>query len=332
MKGSRSKSTINWGFIGCGDVTELKSGPAYQQQPGFEVVAVMSRSKARVKDYAQRHGIPKYYTNAETLIDDPEINAVYIATPPDSHLHYARLVANAEKICCIEKPLAPSFAEAQQICDAFSTKNIPLFVAYYRRSLPRFEAVNRWLKANRIGQIRHVSWNLHKPANQRDLDNSLNWRTDAKIARAGYFDDLASHGLNLFSHWLGEIVDATGITCNQQGLYTAADAVSGCWIHETGVTGSGVWNFGSYERRDQVSIIGSNGQITLSIFDDSPITLTTEKSSESLAIKHPASIQQYHVENMYKHLNGQSTHPSMGASAAKTNWVMDHMTKSYTQK
>ena len=78
---------INWGFIGCGEVTEKKSGPAFNEVEGSQVVAVMSRSENKARSYAERHHIRKWYTDAQELIDDPDVNAIYIATPPSSHTH-----------------------------------------------------------------------------------------------------------------------------------------------------------------------------------------------------------------------------------------------------
>lgn len=124
---SESTKLIRWGIIGCGNVTEVKSGPAYQKTEGFEVVAVMRRDAAKAEDYAKRHGISKYYTNADDLINDPKIDAVYIATPPDVHKYYGLKVATAGKICCIEKPLAPNYQDSLTIAEAFATKKIPPF-------------------------------------------------------------------------------------------------------------------------------------------------------------------------------------------------------------
>ena len=73
---------LKWGFIGCGEVTEIKSGPAFSDVEGSSVVAVMSRTKSNAKSYAERHHIKRWYTDAQQLIDDPDVNAVYIATPP----------------------------------------------------------------------------------------------------------------------------------------------------------------------------------------------------------------------------------------------------------
>ncbi|MEC5164478.1 1,5-anhydro-D-fructose reductase (1,5-anhydro-D-mannitol-forming) [Flavobacterium sp. PL11] len=314
---------IRWGILGCGNVTEKKSGPAYQKTEGFEVVAVMRRDAEKAADYAKRHGIKKYYSDADALINDPEIDAIYIATPPDTHKIYGLKVAKAGKICCIEKPLAPHYDDCVAIYEAFNEKNIPLFVAYYRRSLPRFNQIKAWIGAKEIGEVRHIRWHLSKPATDQDLAGSYNWRTDAGIAAAGYFDDLASHGLDLFVHLLGEIKEATGISLNQQGLYSAKDAVTACWLHECGITGTGSWNFGCSTREDSVEIFGSKGKITFSVFDDQPIILINEQGKKELLIEHPKNIQLYHVAQIREHLLGNSVHPSNGFTGAHTAWVMD---------
>jgi predicted dehydrogenase len=314
---------IRWGILGCGNVTEIKSGPAYQKTEGFEIVAVMRRDAEKAADYAKRHRISKYYTDADALINDPEIDAIYIATPPDSHKEYGLRVAQAGKICCIEKPLAPNYKDCLAICEAFESKNIPLFVAYYRRSLPRFNQVKQWIDNNAIGSVRHIRWHLSKSASPLDLSAAYNWRTDASIATGGYFDDLASHGLDLFTFLLGNIKDVSGISINQQNLYAARDAITACWLHESGVTGSGSWNFGCSTREDVVEIFGSTGKINFSVFYDEPLLLQNDKGKTELFIENPENIQLYHVENMRNHLLGKTIHPSSGTTAAHTNWVMD---------
>jgi predicted dehydrogenase len=320
---TENTKTIRWGILGCGNVTELKSGPAYQKTAGFKIEAVMRRDAEKAADYAKRHHISKYYSDADDLINDPEIDAIYIATPPDTHHFYGLKVALAGKICCIEKPLAPSYKESLEIYEAFKTKDIPLFTAYYRRSLPRFEQIKTWLKNNEIGEIRSIRWNLTKPASDQDLSGEYNWRTDAKVAPGGYFDDLASHGLDLFIHFLGNIKEVSGFSLNQQALYSAKDAISASWLHESGVTGNGNWNFGSSKREDIVEIAGCKGKITFSIFENDPIVLSKQDGETELFIEHPENVQLYHVERMREQLLGNSIHPSNGLTASHTSWVMD---------
>jgi 1,5-anhydro-D-fructose reductase (1,5-anhydro-D-mannitol-forming) len=323
-----SNKTLRWGIIGCGNVTEVKSGPAYQKTSGFELLAVMRRDHDKAKDYAQRHGVPKFYANADQLINDPEIDAIYIATPPDSHKEYALMVADAGKPCCIEKPLAPSHADCCEIVDVFAEKNIPLFVAYYRRSLPRFEKVKQIIESGKIGQLRHINWQLQKTASTLDKSGAYNWRTDKKIARGGYFDDLASHGLDLFAFFLGDYQQVQGITKNQQNLYSAFDAITACWIHKNGVTGNGFWNFGCSENTDQVEIFGSEGKIIFSVFDEKSIRIVKGSLPEEIIqIDNPPHVQMPHVEKLRDALLYNKTHPSTGASSLQSSWAMEEILK-----
>ncbi|WP_158974604.1 Gfo/Idh/MocA family protein [Cellulophaga sp. L1A9] len=318
---------LRWGIIGCGAVTEVKSGPPYQSTSGFSLDAVMRRDLQKAEDYAKRHGVPHFYSEADNIINNPETDAIYIATPPDSHKLYGLMVAKAGKPCCIEKPLAPSYEDGLAIVNAFKAKHVPLFVAYYRRSLPRFLQVEKWLKEDKIGEVRHINWSFSKPANAIDLSQDYNWRTDAKIAPGGYFDDLASHGLDLFAYLLGDFKEVLGMSLNQQGLYSAKDAITATWVHENGITGTGSWNFGAFAREDSVEIIGSKGKIGFSIFKEEAVVLENAKGIDKLFIENPKHIQHYHVQNLKLDLMDGIPHPSTGETALHTSWVMSQVLK-----
>ena len=317
------KKPLRWGVIGCGSVTEKKSLPAYQITPGFMVHTVMRRDAEKAKDFAERHKVSHWTTDAAEVIENPEIDAIYIATPPNSHKFYALQVAALGKPCCIEKPMAPSYGDCLEILEVFEQKKLPLFIAYYRRSLPRFLKVKQWLDENHIGEVEHIHWKKTKPPNDLDLSGLYNWRTDAKIASGGYFDDLASHGLDLFAFLFGDFVEAKGTVANKLGLYTAYDFVSGSWKHKDGISGEGVWDFTSDNRSDEVEILGSQGTIKFSVLDEAPLSLETDSGLQQLHIDNPPHIQQYHVENIKKHLLGINVHPSVGKSGVHTSWVMD---------
>lgn len=314
---------IRWGVIGCGKVTEKKSLPAYQKTPGFQVDMVMGRNKERVLDYAKRHKVPGWTTDSREIIENPDIDAIYIATPPDSHKFYALQVAKAGKPCCIEKPMSPNYQDSLAIYEAFAKKNIPLFIAYYRRSLPRFLKVKQWLDENLIGKVSHIRWEKTKLPNDLDISGKYNWRTDKEVAPGGYFDDLASHGLDLFSFLLGEVKEANGEATNRLSLYSAYDMVLGSWKHENGIIGEGIWNFGVSNRLDKVDILGTDGTITFSVLDEAPIELKNSSGHQTLEIPHPEHVQQYHVQNIKNHLMGKAQHPSIGKSGLHTSWIMD---------
>ncbi len=323
-------NTLRWGILGCGNVTEVKSGPAYQQTPGFTVQAVMRRDAAKAADYAQRHQVPVWYSDADALINDPQVDAVYIATPPDSHLFYALKVAAAGKICCVEKPMALNTQECAEMNAAFEAAGVPLFVAYYRRSLPRFLQVKQWLDSGCIGTVRHAQWNFSRSPSPQDLSGAANWRTDPVQAGGGYFVDLASHGLDLLMYLLGDMNRVQGQALNQQGLYAAEDAVTAQWCFAPDAqghvaTGAGFWHFGTDGRRDAVEIIGSRGHIRFAVFQDEALQLCIDGQTEQQVIEHPAHIQHYHVANIAAHLRGELQHPSTGVSALRATAVMEQI-------
>ncbi|WP_447776570.1 Gfo/Idh/MocA family protein [Pseudomonas chlororaphis] len=317
---------VRWGMIGCGSVTERKSGPAFYKAPGSALVAVMGRRLEAVRDYATRHGIARFYTDAQALIDDPEVDAVYIATPPDSHHAYSLRVAAAGKHCCVEKPMALNAGQSLEMQQVFQQAGLHLFVSYYRRSLPRFQQVRQWLWDGRIGEVRHLSWTLTKAPSEADRNGGSNWRTDPQIAGGGYFADLASHGLDLFQYLLGDITEVAGFTARQAGLYSAEDAVSASWRFASGALGTGAWNFVADRRVDRVEIIGSQGRIGFSVFDEHPLQLDADEQL-SLFIDNPEHIQWHHVLGMNGHIRGQAQHPALAAEALKTDRIMDLILK-----
>jgi 1,5-anhydro-D-fructose reductase (1,5-anhydro-D-mannitol-forming) len=316
---------IKWGMIGVGAVTAFKSAPAYRHVQGSSLVAVAARRAESAADYARRHGIDLVFDTAEDLIASPDVEAVYIASPPTTHFNYAMLTAATGKPCCVEKPMAMSFAQAKMMNAAFEAAGQPLFVAYYRRSLPRFGQVATWIREGLIGDIRHINWTLARPPNASDIAGQTHWRIDPTEAPGGYFDDLACHGLDLFDFLLGPIQSASGNPTNQGGHYNVLDAVAASWIHETGVTGTASWNFGSFKRVDEVRIDGSAGQIRFPIFDDAPLSLETASETRTIEIANPDPVQLHHVENIVRHLTGKGQHPSTGTSAARTALVMEQI-------
>jgi predicted dehydrogenase len=320
--------TIRWGIIGCGDVTEIKSGPGFQKADHSSLVAVMRRNGKLAQDYAHRHGVPKWYDNAEALIHDPEVDAVYIATPPAFHKTYTLLSAQAGKPVYVEKPMALNHEECQAMLQACRAADVPLFVAYYRRALSRFLKIKELIDTQAIGEVRFVTVTLYQPPPPIEPNSpTLPWRVIPELAGGGYFIDLASHMLDFLDYLFGPIGHVHGFAANQAHRYPAEDIVTGTLVFESGIQGVGTWCFTSYDRRDVTEIVGSEGKLTYSTFDNQPILLTTAKGSTELSYDHPPHIQQPLIQSVVNALNGIGTCPSTGESAARTSWTMDQMLK-----
>ncbi len=322
--------TIRWGIIGCGDVTEVKSGPGFQKAAHSALVAVMRRNGDLARDYAQRHNVPRWYDDATALIHDPEVDAVYIATPPDSHRDYTLQVAQAGKPVYVEKPMARTHAECLEMVAACETAGVPLFVAYYRRMLPRFVKIRELVASGAIGEPRFVQVTLYQ---KRSIDPAnLPWRVIPEIAGAGIFLDLASHTLDVLDHILGPVAQAQAFAGNQAGDYVAEDIVSAAWRYESGVQGVGTWCFNAYRNVDHNELVGSSGKLTFSTFGAEPVLLTTADGITEYPLDNPPHVQQPLIQTIVDNLNGNGHCPSTGESAARTSWVMDQMLVAYRQE
>jgi 1,5-anhydro-D-fructose reductase (1,5-anhydro-D-mannitol-forming) len=315
-------TTVRWGIVGCGEVTEVKSGPGFQKARGSALVAVMRRDAAKAEDYARRHGVPRWYSDAEALVRDPDVDAVYVATPPSTHCHYALLAASAGKPVYVEKPMALDHGECHAMIEACATAGVPLFTAYYRRALPRFARIKALLDAGAIGTVRVVSISMYRafvpPA------GPLPWRIDPAISGGGLFVDLASHQLDLLDYFLGPIADAAGTAANQAGLYEAEDVVTATFGWASGVRGTGLWSFSASGDVDRTEIVGSRGRILFATFGDAPVILETETGIEALELPSPAHVQQPLIQTIVDELlTGQPACPSTAQSAARTTRIID---------
>ena len=324
IKRPTSRKEIRWGIIGCGDVTEVKSGPGFQKAAGSRLVAVMRRQGALAADYARRHGVDRWYDNVDRLIADPEVDAVYIATPPAAHLACALKVAAAGKPAYVEKPMARSGAECAQMAEAFRKHDVPLFVAYYRRGLPRFLRIKQWLDEGRIGRLTGVDYHYAAPSHR----SPAGWRTDVTSAGAGLFLDLGSHALDLLDYFLGPLEQYHGLAVNRATAQEVEESVA-LHFSAQGALGVASWNFAAGVSRDLARFTGTDGCIEYSVFDNVPLRLTTATGTELFDIPHPPHVQQPLVQQVVDELRGLGRCPSTGESAQRTSEVMDAALASY---
>lgn len=319
---------IRWGFIGCGEATEKKSGPAFSLVPGSQVTAVMSRNRDKARSYAERHNIPHWYDDAMKLVNDPDVNAVYIATPPSSHATYAIMAMKAGKPVYIEKPLAASYVDCQRINHVSEETGVKCYVAYYRRYLPYFQKVKELIDNGAIGRVMNVQIRFAAPP--RDLDynkQDLPWRVQKDIAGGGYFYDLAPHQLDLLQTFFGPITRVHGFCDNRGGLYQTEDTVSATFMFHDHLPGSGSWCFAAHEsaKTDRIELIGTNGQICFSVFTYEPIALHTLSGREEIVVPNPEHVQLPLITSIVEELQGTGHCDCDSVSGTGVNWVMDRI-------
>lgn len=323
---------INWGIIGCGDVTEIKSGPTFNKVKNSSLVAVMRRDAAKAKDYAQRHGVPKWYDDANDLINDADVNAIYIATPPSSHEEYTIAALNAGKPVYVEKPMTTNTASAKNMMNVANEKNVKLVVAHYRREQPMFKKIKQLLAEKIIGEIRFAKLEFYKRSLTKEelLVPKNAWRVDIAIAGGGLFYDLAPHQLDLMYYFFGEAEKVNGIAINQEKLYNADDIVAGNIVFKNGVVFTGLWcfNVDENDEKDLCEIVGSKGKISFAVFGEPKIMTTVDGKKENFLFDTLQHVQQPMIEKVVDYFLDKGPNPCSAEEGVK---VMEMMEK-FNQK
>ncbi|MBO9672238.1 MAG: Gfo/Idh/MocA family oxidoreductase [Sphingobacteriaceae bacterium] len=319
---------IRWGIIGCGDVTEVKSGPAFNKVNHSRLVAVMRRDGSKAADYARRHQVPKWYDDATQLINDPEVNAIYIATPPLQHEAYTIEALKAGKPVYVEKPMTLDAKAAQRMADAANKLNVKLCVAHYRRAQPMFLKVKELLVAQVIGDIRLVRLKMLQSPNPALIAKTAdNWRINPAISGGGLFHDLAPHQLDLMTYYFGDVKNTMGIAATQQENTEADDLVVGNILFQNGVVFTGSWCFSvaPQDQADRCVIYGSKGHISFPMFGNS-ILVTTDQSTEEYTFEPLPHVQQPMIEKVVDYFLGKGQNPCSGEDALITMKIMDDFT------
>ena len=325
--------TINWGMIGCGDVTEVKSGPAMYKAENSKLEAVFSRRIEKAKDYARRHNIPKVYEKVDDLIDDPEIDIVYIATPPESHKEYAIRCARKGKNIYIEKPMAHTHEDCLEIVEECKKNNTVVFVAYYRRAMQRFIKIKQLIDDNVIGHVRFVNVILHQEPAKEDYNReNLPWRLISKVAGGGKFLDMAVHTIDFLNFLFGSISEINGKASNQAELYEVEDIVTANWKFENGIHGTGTWCFTSFENYDNVEIVGSQGKIYFEFFSENPIYVKNKSGIKEYKYENPQHVQEPFIQSIVNELIGSGKCSGDLESAVLTTKITDEILKDYREQ
>lgn len=316
-----SSNIINWGILGCGDVAEVKSGPAFQKVKQSSLISVMRRNEDKVKDFAKRHDVPNWTTSASELLNDEKVNAVYIATPPSSHLSYTLEAIKAGKNVYLEKPMVLNSKEAYTLVEAVNNSSAKVTVAHYRRSLPLFVKVKELLDANVIGKVLSAEIDIAQSQNANLIAKTdENWRLNPEISGGGYFHDIAPHQIDLMYHYFGTVSKiAKG---NVPENVNPADWVKGEIVFENGVHFKGSWNFAASEDSDVCTIKGEKGNLTFSFYSDEIKVETTDKT-EIFKFEKPKHVQQPMIEQVVSYFLGDSQNPCSVEEAAIVTKIMD---------
>ena len=315
---------IVWGIIGCGNVTEVKSGPAFNKVANSSLAAVMRRDKTQAQNYAQRHHIKKWYSDADALINDQEINAIYIATPPDSHEQYTIAAFKAGKPVYVEKPMALNASEARRMQEASEKFSCKLSIAHYRRAQPRFLEIRRLIRENLLGDILSAEIRLFQ-APTPGISNG--WRVNPLISGGGLFHDLAPHQLDLMLYFFGEPKSVKGNASNRANNYLADDYVTANIIFGNHVSFNGIWDYTVTQdmELDLCEIKGTKGILRFPVFSDG-CQLTLDGQTKELHFDPIPHVQQPMIEQVVNYFLDKGPNPCSASEAVIVMEIMDQVT------
>ena len=318
--------TVNWGIIGAGDVCEVKSGPAFNKVPDSRLIAIMRRDKEKAADYAGRHKVPKYYTDVHELINDPEVNAIYIATPPAFHEEYALAAIRAGKPVYIEKPVTLDAPGCERIIHEAGENNMPVSVAHYRRRLPLFLKIRQLLSDGITGKVNLITLRtMQSPDRNIIAKTDEFWRVNPFLSGGGLFHDLAPHQLDIMFWLFGAPELFEGHSFNQGKQYQAPDVTYFTARFQKNVLLEGLWSFHVHEscNEDHCDIFGEKGKMAFSFFRNPVLEIHTEAGVEKLELPYPEHVQQPLIHDVVRFFRGEIPNPSPAEEALWTMKMMD---------
>lgn len=315
---------IRWGMIGTGDVTERKSGPALYGADRSELAAVTNRTHSRAEDYARRHKVPTVYATTDELLSDDKINAVYIATPPDSHAELTAKVAAAGKHVYCEKPMAMSAEDCQAMIDCCRANGVSLSVAFYRRYFPVVEKMKQLVSDGAIGKPLRIHATTIAPFG---LPSDA-WRVDPKVSGGGFLMDMGTHRFDLFVHFFGEPTRIQGLANTQSWDHDADDAATVALEFAEGVHGSAVFHWNCPVHRDTLEIVGEYGILsTDSLSGAGRLRLETAAGSQLWELPSSQPVHLNLVQRVVDHLLDGTPNPCSGEQAMIACKICDAICK-----
>jgi predicted dehydrogenase len=288
----------------------------------------MRRDINNAKESAEKLGATKWYDNADSLLSDDNVDAVYIASPPGLHLEQAIKCCEHRKPTYIEKPFARNYSEALQITKMFEEAGVPLYVAHYRRALPKFIKIKEILDSGKIGKICEADFRLNRKYNYDEIHNT--WLYNTELSGGGKFYDIAPHSIDIMVYLLGNFTEINSFATNNNDEYDVEDVVVMSFKTDKGVIGTANFNSLALDKKDRMIIYGTKGNIEFTMHGNDPIIINTENGEEKIEIENPPIIQESMVEEVVKSLlTGEKLHTCSAREALETYRIMDAVLEKY---
>lgn len=324
---------IKWAMIGCGAVTEKKSGPGLYKSKNSELLGVYDENISRAKDYAKRHNISKVYENVDEIMNDKNVDAVYLPVPPKYHKDYTILCLKNSKIPYVEKPLALTFEEGKEILDLSSKTKIPVYVAYYRRAMEKYLFIKEIIDSGKLGKISTIQlWQFMKVELEDKNKENLHWRLIPEITLGGKFVDMATHVIDITQFFFGDIVEVQGFASNNGGFYEVEDTVTATFKYKNGIVGTGNWNYVSSYDDEKMIITGDKGVLKTTGLFNGAVEMEISEERTVYSFEEPEHVAQPYIQEIVNEMLGIGKSNANIKSALNNLKVVDKILEDYRLK
>ena len=277
---------IRWALIGCGDIARRRVAPALSDLPGCELVAVSRVRSELAEAFAREFRARKWYADWQELLRDPEIDAVYIATPVYVHAAQAIAAAEAGKHVLCEKPMAMNVGECDRMIAACRANHVRLGVAYYRHFYPLIERIKNVLESSEIGEVVLAQINVFgrfnpQPGQPRD------WLMKKALAGGGPMFDVGSHRIEILLNLFGPVRRIASLGANVVFDREVEDTAIASFQFERGTLGVLTVTHAANEPQDTLDVFGVSGSVHVEALNDGRMTVKT--ASGARVESHPSA-------------------------------------------
>jgi predicted dehydrogenase len=310
---------IGWGILGGGKIVE-SNGPGFFIPGKSRIATVSRRNLDDARGTAAKLGAQNAVTGIYDLVSDPAVDAVYIALPPGLHFDAAKVCCDAAKAAYVEKPFVTSTRDARALVKMFASKDVGLFVAHYRRALPKFRLLKS-LICSEIGEV--VSFDFEMSRRLSD-DITHPWLFDPTLSGGGKFADIAAHSIDLLVYFFGRAADMWAAARHVKAPNGREDCVVLGLQFESGVCGTLNYNFLSPQKTDRLSIVGTEGILRFSVHDNLDTEIERQDGSRELVdFSVPELIEGPMIAEVVGTLLGVGGNPCTGWEATETVRIME---------
>lgn len=270
---------VRWGLVGCGDIAEKRVAAALASAKGSALVAVARRRADLAAEFAARHGAKRWHADWRDLLEDDDVDAVYIATPVNLHVEQAVAAAEAGKHVLCEKPMALSPAECERMLAAARSHGVRLGVAYYRHHYPIVARMRELIASGEIGRpvLAIVqAFEMFDPA----PGHPRAWLLKQDQAGGGPMFDFGCHRIEVLLDLLGPVATVRGFPVNVRfDNREVEDTCTAQLGFASGAQATLVVSHAALEPRDSLEIFGTTGSVHVDVLNGGSVRIVAERGA-----------------------------------------------------